>query len=244
MKRLILMLLCFAFLLSGCGKKPTNDLKTEEQHDNSGHRVVLYSDSKIIPISYSLDGNLQIEPGTYWYYELESGLEPSKGAQFETYSAKNMKASSLCSFEKLQKKKCFAVNGDWPLFRSFKYSSYDEKEQDKLPDQLMESVKNTIKSLGIEETDSRIDEIWNYEGESLVAGCYGDENRSFLCRVTDDNSQMLWNDTGNLEITPIMMDLNGSGRYSLVLFCQGDYREFKVFETKEDQFVFRYSIIY
>ncbi len=248
MKRLILIFSILALVLCGCGKKdPIDSQVPQGGYDNGGDRTVLYVEEHYIPLAYTVDGKSQIEPGVYWYYELEPYLEKTKANLFQNYHFKNLEPTTERTFEKLKNKKSYAVNGDWPLFCSMEHQSYTSKNQAKVPETVKTPFLKALESNGLDQNSVAIYHTWTCDfdrdgvNETFLSGNCGAEEMAVLGYVRGESCQLL---SHSKEVNPLVMDLNGTGNWSLVLKEEGDYNQFSVYDYKEGNFALNYQIIY
>ncbi len=254
----ILVFLCLLLMLSGCAKteKPPADLP-DDPIDVSGEKTVLYHGDKDFPLSFTIDGQQQIQNGTYWYYELSDLYDRSWEDSFYSYDVKSLDLNGMKNYGSFGKKDCYATNGDWPLFLVPVHSEFSASNQDKIESRIIKAVDQQLKAHQMEKTAPVVTDTWLcdldgdgaqemlFKAEDSRAGTY-----RFLGYLQEENCQVLegWFDEKNEDdlpdITPIVCDMEGDRKWSVMLHKTGDYESFTLYDFNNGNFTQGYTIIF
>ena len=260
MKKILVILISTTLLLSGCAPKnvPNPEISIDN-FDNSGEKTVLYYGKKSFPLSFSKDGIQQIQSGTYWYYELENLYSRDWDEAFYTYNLKSCDLNGVKEYKEIVKEKCFATNGNWPLFLTPVHSEYSLENQKMVDETLIKSVQKQLSSNGIEGGKAIITDTWHCDmdgdgKEEVLFKASNEEDGQnvyeMLAYAKEEDCQVLFSDY-SLEngeemqkITPMVCDLNGDGKWGVVLYKSGEYESFISYEFNGGNFAKNYEIIF
>ncbi|MBQ4052340.1 MAG: hypothetical protein IJD09_01695 [Clostridia bacterium] len=258
----ILIMIMIMLFLTGCNRVPEPVVPLpEEGYDTTGEKTVVYHADTTFPLSFTLDGEQQIKPGTYWYYELAAAYDKSWQDSFYTYDTKSLELNGNKSYTKLGKRSCYATNGDWPLFLNPVHTEYTPSNQ--------EMVDQTIATLAQQQLDqhqmalrAQITDVWTCDldgdgtQETFFKASNGAEQEEampsycFLAYLKGDRCQILYSvfrpegDLSVEKLTPLVCDLNGDGKWGVVLYQKGDYESFTAFDYTAGSFVQTYQILF
>ena len=249
-----------ALLLSGCSKGGTGALEIpEEPFDNSGEKTVVYRGKQDFPLSLTTDGAQQIENGTYWYYELADAYDKPWDELFYTYDTKKMELSGSKNYSKL-KDPCFATNGNWPLFLNPVHTEYTVSNQNMADKSLTEMAKQPLTANQMEDATVIITDTWvcDMDGdggqETIFKACNCETEEAgkycFIAYAGGDGCQVLYSSfradgsEGPEKLTPMVCDLNGDGKWALLLHWKGDYERFTSFDFSGGNFTKCYEVIF
>lgn len=261
MKRWFLILIAMMVLLTGCSGTEEKPLDLpEDGFDNSGEKIVLYGGKKSFPLSYTIDGKQQIENGTYWYYELEDSFEREWQDPFYTYGVKKLELNGSKEYKKAVKEKCFATNGNWPLFLSPVHAEYSASNQDLAEKGIVDVIKKQLQAHRFEDEKVLLTDTWSCDldgdgnAETLIKACNCEEEAEryycILAYLKGDDCQVLYSSFSENEkcspdeLSPSVCDLNGDGKWELLLYRKGDYESFCSFDFADGNFTKGYEIIF
>lgn len=260
MKRWMIFLMAVVLLFSGCSKnKEIPEDLPSENFDNSGEKTVVYRGDQDFTLSFTVDGEQQIENGTYWYFELENAYRDDWTEQFYTYDTKKQELNGSKDYTKL--KNCFATNGNWPLFLNPVHTEYSASNQEQVEGSLVAMAKQQLSANQMEEAEAVITDVWSCDmdgdgvQETLFKACnYAEEGEGIsyciLGFASGDSCQGLFTDfhpeggSKPEKLTPMVCDLNGDGKWELLLYKKGDYESFTAFDFTGGNFTKCYEIIY
>ncbi len=260
MKRWIMFLLVAALLLTGCSKNGEEPLDAPvENFDNSGEKTVVYRGKQDFPLSFTVDGTQKIENGTYWYYELADTYEKTWEEPFYTYDTKKLELSGSKNYANV-KDKCFATNGNWPLFLNPVHTEYTISNQKMADDALAELAKQPLTANQMETATVIITDTWvcDMDGdggqETIFKACNcGTEDAGKYCFIAyagGEGCQVLYGSfrqdgsAGPEKLTPMVCDLDGDGKWALLLYWKGDYESFTSFDFSGGNFTKCYEVIF
>lgn len=262
MKKWIVIFTAIVLLLSGCANSDTKVPEIpREDFDNSGEKTVLYCGKYTFPLSFTLDGKQQIQNGTYWYYELENAYEKEWQESFYTYDTKKLELSGSEEYAKLVKQKCFATNGNWPLFLSPVHAEYTASNQDMVDAALLNLTQKQLAANQAGEEKGIVTDTWNCDMDGdgaqellfkacncdeetaskrycLLAYAKGEECQALYSRFSEDDAEAL------KKLTPMVCDLNGDEKWGLLLYKKCDYESFVSFDFEGGNFTKAYEIIF
>lgn len=249
-------------LLSGCSKNGEDpvDIPTDD-FDNSGEKTVVYRGKENFPLSFTVDGAQKIENGTYWYYELADTYEKNWEEPFYVYDNKKMELSGSKNYGKLVKEKCFATNGNWPLFLNPVHTEYTASNQEMVDKTLVNLAGQQLSANQMESASLIITDTWicdmNGDGsqETIFKACNcgaEDENGKycFIAYANAESCQVLYStfradgSEGPEKLSPMVCDLDGDGKWALLLYRKGDYESFTSFDFSGGNFTKCYEIIF
>lgn len=260
MKRWMIILTAAMLLLSGCSKSneaPEN--LPAENFDNSGEKTVVYRGDQDFTLSFTVDGAQQIQNGTYWYYELTDAYERDWNSSFYTYDTKKQELNGSKDYVKL--KNCFATNGNWPLFLNPVHTEYSSTNQDKVDASLVTLFEQQLAANQMEGTGVVITDVWTCDmdgdggQETLFKACNCNTEGAtatycFLGYVGSEGCQGLYSDfhadggSKPEKLTPMVCDLNGDGKWELLMYRKADYESFITFDFTGGNFTKCYEIIF
>ncbi|MBQ8600155.1 MAG: hypothetical protein IJ407_02080, partial [Clostridia bacterium] len=171
MKKFLIVLSICALCLTGC-QKTEQPQSAPQTYDTAGEKTVVFHGDVTFPLSFTLDGQQQIQNGTYWFYELENAYGRTWEDPFYTYSIKDLELSGSRSYTKLGKKNCYATNGDWPLFLNPVHTEYTASNQDQADAALIAMAQQQLTANQMDGQTVLIADIWNFylygDGEQEV----------------------------------------------------------------------------
>ncbi len=254
MKKILIVLSVCVLLLSGCSKaeKPPAT-PPETPADTSGEKTVLYCGEKRFPLSFTVDGEQKIENGTYWYYELAEDYEREWDDTFYTYN-EGLELNGSHTYGDFGKRCRFATNGDWALFLSPVHTEYNAETQDKVDGNLCELAKQQLVANNMDATPV-VTDIWlcDFDGDKAQEQVFlAKDNASycFLGYVKENTCQVLDGvflkkaEKELPDFSPAVCDLDGNGKWSLMLHKNGDYESIAVFDYDAGNFIKSYDIIF
>lgn len=261
MKKLLILLMTIALCLSGC-KKNEQPQTTPQTYDTAGEKTVVFHGDATFPISFTVDGQQQIQGGTYWFYELENAYGRNWDASFYTYDTKDLELSGSRSYSKLGKKNCYATNGDWPLFLNPVHTEYSASNQDQVDAALIALAQQQLTANQMTDQTAVITDLWECDldgdgsQETLFKACNcssaeeGAPQYCFVAYAKGENCQVLYRSfhaDGNSpvkELRPMVCDLEGDGAWSLLIWQKGDYKSFTVYGFSQGNFTKNYEILF
>ncbi|MBQ7935087.1 MAG: hypothetical protein IJ333_01905 [Clostridia bacterium] len=269
MKKILIVLSILALCLTGCKKTEQPPTVPEgEVFDTSGEKTVLYHGKQTFPLSFTLDGQQQIQNGTYWYYELANAYEKTWEDSFYTYSTKDLELNGNRAYSKLGKKSCYATNGDWPLFLNPVHTEYAASNQEQVDQALLTLAQRQLVQNQVEGETARITDVWicDLDGdgnqETLFKACNCRKEKEdaeeatlsvgycFLAYAKDDQCQVLYSsfypegDSPVEKLTPLVCDLEGDGKWSLLIYQKGDYESFTTLNFSGGNFTKNYEVLF
>lgn len=262
MKKWILIISILVLMLSGCSKQSAEVPQMPQvEFDNTGKRMVLYCGNKSFPLSFSVDGVQQIENDTYWFYELNNLYETNKDALYYTYNFKKAELSGSKSYDKAIKEKCFATDGEWPLFLSPVHVEYTSSNQTMVDEKLLKLTRENLSANNIVDEKALITDTWSSDmdgdgkHELLFKACNSEDESSnkqycFLAYLKEEECQILYSRVAEKEggmpenITPRICDLNGDEKWELLLYKKHDYESFTIYNFEGGNFTKGYEIIF
>lgn len=244
-KMILMVLIAGVLLLAGCSEKtqPPAELP-EGGFDNSGEKTVLYRGEKSFPLSFTVDGEQQIENGVYWYYELADTYERSWDELFYTYDAEKLELDGSKAYDKLNRDTCFATNGNWPLFLNPVHTEYTASNQNMVDKGLIELSRKQLEANQMPEAEPIVTDVWvcDMDGDNAeetlfkAAGSAGESGSyCFLAYSAGESCQVLYGDfnpggaTPVEKLNPMVCDLNGDGNWGLLLYKKSDYESFTIY---------------
>ncbi len=252
--------MAITLLLSGCTNRNTEMPELPaENFDNSGEKIVLYCGKQSFPLSLTQDGDQRLENGTYWYYELEDSCKKEWNEPFYTYDIKKLGLSGSKSYNKLAKEKCFATNGNWPLFLSPVHAEYTASNQDMVDAALIGLAQKQLTANNAGEEKAIVTDTWSCDmdgdgkEEVLFKACNCDEDTSqkrycLLAYAKGEDCQVFYSrfseEAGPEKLTPMVCDLNGDQKWALLLYKKSDYESFVSFDFEGGNFTKCYEIIF
>lgn len=243
MKRWIALIVGCLLLFSGCSEKSEKQPILSGDFDNSGNKTVVFCGDKEFVLSYSIDGKQQIENGTYWFYELKDEYDFRWEEPFYTYDLENRMLNGSVQFDEL--KNCFATNGNWPLFLNPVHTEYSETTQNQVDEKILMQAGKAF----AEDLNPVVQDIWkcdldgDQKEELLFCSSAGDGAERYLGFFDGGNCQGLYH--GKAEtVTPLICDLNGDGKWSLLLYEKGNYERFISYDYSNGNFIKTYEIIF
>ncbi len=258
MKRWIFLITAILILFTGCSKTPEMPEPLEEQFDNTGKKTVVYRGDQNFTLSFTEDGEQKIENGTYWYYELADAYEQDWSEPFYTYDLKKQNLDGVTDYAKLETGSCFATNGNWPLFLNPVHTEYSASNQNMVDHNLTKMAEQQLSANQLEST-VMVTDVWSCDmdgdggEETLFMARNANEEDAYFCFLgyTDgENCQGLYSSvsTGEKqkekEVVPLVCDLNGDGKWSLLLYKRGTYESFTSYDFTGGNFVICYEIIF
>lgn len=256
MKKLLVLLLAVVLCATGCSKKEqaTPELPNDPI-DTMGKRVVLYCGQKSVPLSYTIDGEQQIQNGLYWYYELDQNLGEDPEEKYYSYDELTLDLNGEDTLKSLSKSNSFVTNGGWPLFLSPVHSQYTESNQSKVDQQIKKMADAQLIANRIDGKNALITDLWTCDLDQdgaeeklfLAKDEEGEKRYCFLGYVNGEDCQILsgfYNISKLPEIRPIICDLEGDGKWSVLLYETGHYQKFSTFNFKDGTFTKAYDIIF
>lgn len=249
---LLMILLC----LTGCSKKEALPKELpNDPIDTSGKRVVIYCGGKAVPLSYTIDGEQQIQNGIYWYYELDGDFLKNSEDKFYSYDEITLDLNGGGSIENLEKNKSFITNGGWPLFLTPVHTQYTLSNQNKVDELVKKQADAQLIANGINGTNAVITDVWNCDLDQdgveetlfLAKNEEGEQRYCFLGYVNGENCQILsgFYNLGKLpELRPIICDFEGDGKWSVLLYESCHYQKFSAFDFNNGTFTKAYDIIF
>ena len=262
MKKMMVLICVFLLCLTGCKAVEQPAAPQEGTYDNSGEKTVVYHGEHTFPLSFSVDGQQQIANGTYWYYELSSGYERSWEDDFYTYDTKKLELNGNRSYTNLGKKKCYATNGNWPLFLNPVHTEYTASNQDKV-DIVLKTMTEQQLSHHQMEAEALISDVWKCDldgdgkQETLFKACNCEEvseetaaKYCFLAYTNEETCQVLYSSyriEGGVTpetLKPLVCDLEGDGNWEIIVYQQGDYKSFGVYGFQDGNITKKYEILF
>lgn len=261
MKRLMILLLAVSLLFTGCSSVQQPEPPIMGEFSNAGEKTVVYRGDQNFTLSFSVDGTQKIENGTYWYYELADAYKKDWTEPFYTYDLKELELNGSKDYTKLDKSKCFATNGNWPLFLNPVHTEFTESNQKSVDASLIGFMQQQLVANQMEGLPVVITDVWgcdmdgNGKEETLfkACNCSKEESGSSYCFVgysAGGSCQGLYSafrteggcDLKTLE--PMVCDLNGDGVWSVMLYKKGDYQSFTVYDLNSGNFTKSYEVIF
>ena len=238
-----------------------------EKADNSGDRVVLYLDNRgLFPISFSVDGKQMIENGTYWYYELNRIPSFEKKETFYIYDVDSKQPIEKTEYSELDEKSGFATNGEWTLFLRPVHTEYAASNQDLVDERFVEMTKKQLAANKVEDAAAIVSDVWECDidgdgtAEHFFKACNCDisvEKRKstycFLGYTDGEECQVLYGYYSSKAekagsrfktLEPIVCDLNGQGKWSVMVFKQSSYACMTVYDFNNGNFSKNYEIVF
>lgn len=261
MKKWCLILSAIFLLTTGCTSQKQNYIPQPADFDNSGKKTVLYCGNKSFPLSLSVDGEQQIENGVYWYYELCDTYDQSWTDPFYTYHSKKLELNGSKPYDKAVKEKCFATNGNWPLFLNPVHTEYTASNQESADAALKKPIEDQLLTNNIEGEAGIITDTWSsdMDGDGIqeilfkACNCSVKDAKQYYCFLgyqKGDSCQTLYQNTSASapcaaeELNPIVCDLDGDGKWGLLLYKKGDFESFTFYDFSGGNFTKSYEIIF
>ena len=256
MKKLLVLFLAFSICLTGCSKKENIPKELpDDPIDTMGKRVVLYCGQKGVPLSYTIDGEQQIQNGIYWYYELDQNLIDDPEEKYYTYDELTLDLNGAETINSLPKNSSFVTNGGWPLFLTPVHTQYTLSNQNKVDKQIKKIADAQLIANRIDGENALITDIWvcdlDQDGTEeklfLAKNEEGEKRYCFLGYANGEDGQILsgFYNLGKLpELRPIICDFEGDGTWSVLLYESCHYKKFTSFDFKNRTFTKAYDIIF
>ncbi len=256
MKRLWTFALILSLCLTGCAKKESVPKELpDDPIDTSGKKVVLYCGKNAFPLSYTIDGEQQIQNGAYWYYELDPDILKDSEEKFYSYDEQTLDLDGVGTKNTLKKNNSFSTNGGWPLFLSPVHTQYTLSNQNKVDKQIKKIADAQLIANRIDGENALITDIWvcdlDQDGAEeklfLAKNEEGEKRYCFLGYANGENCQILsgFYNLGKLpELRPIICDFEGDGKWSVLLYETCHYQKFTSFNFKNGTFTKAYDIIF
>ncbi len=260
MRKILLVLMIVLLCLTGCDRVTEPPLANGD-YDTAGEKTVIYHGDHTFPLSYTVDGQQQIAPGTYWYYELADSYNKSWGDSFYTYDTKSLELNGNKEYSKLGKGNCYATNGDWPLFLSPVHTEYTLSNQELIEGGLIGLAQQPLDQQKIQQT-VQITDVWSCDldgdgqSETFFKACNcdtaaeTDPHYCFLAYEKEGACQILCSsfraegESSAKEIRPMVCDLEGDGKWELAVHQKGDYESFALFDYTDGSFIQTYNILF
>lgn len=256
MKKFLVLFLILSLCLTGCSKKENVPKELpDDPIDTSGKKVVLYCGKNAFPLSYTIDGEQQIQNGTYWYYELDQDFYKNLDEKFYSYDELTLDLNGAGTINDLNKNASFATNGGWPLFLSPVHTQYTLSNQNKADEQIKKIADAQLIANRIDGDNALITDIWTCDLDQdgaeeklfLAKNEEGEKRYCFLGYANGEDGQILsgFYNLGKLpELRPIICDFEGDGKWSVLLYESCHYRKFSSFDFNNGTFTKAYDIIF
>lgn len=256
MKKILALFLILSLFLAGCSKSDSVPQESpNDPIDTTGKKVVLYCGAKEFPISFTIDGEQQIQNGIYWNYELNHDMLDSSQEKFYTYDELTLELNGAETKNKVGKDRCFATNGGWPLFLTPVHSQYTLSNQNKVDKEIRRQADAQLISNQIDGENALITDVWHcdldqdgIEEQLFLAKNEEGKNRYvFLAYTNGKNCQVLsgfYKINKLPEIRPIICDFDGDGKWSVLLYESCHYQKFSTFDYSNGTFTKSYDIIF
>lgn len=267
MKRIVVCLVILVMLLTGCSSGEKKPIELPKKADNSGDRVVIYMDEgRLFPISYSVDGKQMLENGTYWYYELSHVPSFDDKETFYIYDADSKQPIEKTTYFELNEKSGYATNGDWELFLRPVHTEYAVSNQEMVDERFVDMTKKQLAANKMEDAEAIVSDVWECDfdndgtAEHFFKACNCEitvEKRKntycFLGYTDGEVCQILYGYYSSesekaggkfKKIEPIVCDLNGEGKWTVMVFKQSSYASLIAYDFNDGNFYKTYEIIF
>jgi hypothetical protein len=258
MRKGLLLLLILALVLSGCTAKTQVPEKSAPKIDKvSGEQTVLFHGDKDVLLSLSKDGVETIKNGTYWYYELTPMI--SSLGSVNTYDYDSLECTRSQYHGSLGKDECFATNGTQKLFLPMSCREFTKEQQDQVDANIKAAADLQLKANGIE-AEPVIKKIWDcdMDGDGKKECFFWAEDQqkegsgyAFLGYLKGESCQVLsgyfypqFKEQVIPSIRPLVCDLNGDGKWTLLVYTNGGYESFTHYDFQAGNFIYCYDIIF